>query len=192
MNNTFSSLPVKSLISFVWKFICLQPWAFFFIFLFSFAWSVESTVWPYLLRLIIDTLTLHESDRSSVWLPLQWPLIAAVCLWIGVEAAFRCRDFLRARALPKLEADIILDEATYSLDSVTEKYIQESLEKLMQNRTTIVIAHRLSTLSKMDRILVFDGGKVVEEGSHTALIAKKGYYAHLWNMQVGGFLPNKP
>ena len=62
----------------------------------------------------------------------------------------------------------------------------------MQNRTTLVIAHRLSTLAKMDRILVFDEGKVVEEGSHSELMAKKGRYAQMWLMQVGGFLPKGP
>jgi ATP-binding cassette subfamily B protein len=72
---------------------------------------------------------------------------------------------------------------------MTEKYIQDSLEKLMQNRTTIVIAHRLSTLSRMDRILVFDKGKIVEEGNHDSLLRQKGLYAQMWNMQVGGFLP---
>ncbi|NDD58133.1 MAG: ABC transporter ATP-binding protein [Chlamydiae bacterium] len=87
---------------------------------------------------------------------------------------------------------LILDEATSSLDSVTEKYIQESLDKLMENRTTIVIAHRLSTLSRMDRILVFDKGKIVEEGPHTDLMKHNGLYAKMWNMQVGGFLPDGP
>jgi ATP-binding cassette subfamily B protein len=87
---------------------------------------------------------------------------------------------------------LILDEATSALDSVTESYIQASLEKLMKNRTTIVVAHRLSTLAKMDRILVFDKGKIVEEGSHQMLLAKEGHYAKLWHMQAGGFLPEKP
>jgi ATP-binding cassette subfamily B protein len=94
-----------------------------------------------------------------------------------------------ARAMLAGSPILILDEATSSLDSVTEQYIQESLEILMQNRTTIVIAHRLSTLAKMDRILVFDKGKVVEEGSHQELLAKRGHYAHMWQMQAGGFLP---
>ncbi len=94
-----------------------------------------------------------------------------------------------ARAILVDAPILILDEATSSLDSVTEKYIQDSLQKLMQNRTTIVIAHRLSTLSRMDRILVFDQGKIVEEGTHTVLMSKDGLYAKMWNMQVGGFLP---
>lgn len=97
-----------------------------------------------------------------------------------------------ARAILVDAPILILDEATSSLDSVTEKYIQGSLEKLMQNRTTIVIAHRLSTLSRMDRILVFDQGKIVEEGTHAALMHRNGLYAKMWNMQVGGFLPETP
>lgn len=95
-----------------------------------------------------------------------------------------------ARAMLTHSPILILDEATSSLDSVTEKYIQDSLEKVMENRTTIVIAHRLSTLAKMDRILVFDQGKIVEEGTHSALLSRKGHYARMWEMQAGGFLPD--
>ncbi len=94
-----------------------------------------------------------------------------------------------ARAILADAPILILDEATSALDSVTERYIQDSLEKLMDKRTTIVIAHRLSTLSRMDRILVFDQGRIVEEGTHTALLDKGGLYAKMWKMQVGGFLP---
>lgn len=97
-----------------------------------------------------------------------------------------------ARAMLTSSPILILDEATSSLDSITEQLIQESLEHLMSNRTTIVIAHRLATLSKMDRILVFDQGKIVEEGSHKELIKKGGHYANMWKMQAGGFLPNIP
>ena len=61
----------------------------------------------------------------------------------------------------------------------------------MQDKTTIVIAHRLSTLSNMDRILVFDNGEIIEDGTHEALIAKTGHYARMWQMQAGGFLPEK-
>jgi ATP-binding cassette, subfamily B, bacterial len=97
-----------------------------------------------------------------------------------------------ARAMLLKAPILILDEATSALDSVTEKYIQDSLEKLMANRTTLVVAHRLSTLSKMDRILVFDQGKIIEQGSHLELLNKKGHYAHMWQMQAGGFLPDRP
>lgn len=96
-----------------------------------------------------------------------------------------------ARAMLLQAPILILDEATSALDSVTEKYIQESLDTIMENRTTIVVAHRLSTLSKMDRILVFDQGKIIEEGSHLELLNKKGHYAHMWQMQAGGFLPDR-
>lgn len=93
-----------------------------------------------------------------------------------------------ARAMLLQAPILILDEATSALDSVTERIIQDSLEKLMANRTTIVIAHRLSTLSKMDRILVLDKGKIIEEGSHAELLSKHGHYAHMWQMQAGGFI----
>ena len=94
-----------------------------------------------------------------------------------------------ARAMLKSAAPIlIMDEATSSLDTLSEQYIQDSFEKLMKGRTTIVIAHRLSTIQKMDRIIVLDKGEVVEDGSHTELIARKGYYAELWNSQTDGFI----
>lgn len=93
-----------------------------------------------------------------------------------------------ARAILKNAPILILDEATSALDSVTEGFIQESLTELMKNKTVIVIAHRLSTLLNMDRIMVFDKGKVVEQGTHTELMKKGGVYSLLWNSQVGGFL----
>lgn len=74
---------------------------------------------------------------------------------------------------------------------ITNSLIQESLWELMQNKITIVIAHRLSTLFHMDRILVFDKGKIVEDGTHSQLLAKGGLYKHLWDAQVGGFLGDK-
>jgi len=96
-----------------------------------------------------------------------------------------------ARAILKNAPILILDEATSSLDSVTEKLIQESLQLLMKNRTTIVIAHRLSTLADMDRILVFHKGKIIEEGTKEELLAAKSHFAMLWNMQTDGFLPER-
>lgn len=95
-----------------------------------------------------------------------------------------------ARALLKNVPILILDEATSALDSVTEKEIQEGLSLLMHDRTTIVIAHRLSTLAGMDRILVFKDGKIVEDGSHDELLSHNGHYAIMWNMQIEGFLPD--
>jgi len=93
-----------------------------------------------------------------------------------------------ARAILKNAPILILDEATSSLDSITENYIQKSLEFLKQGRTTIVIAHRLSTLFHMDRILVFSEGKIIEDGTHHELLGLNGHYAKLWNMQAGGFI----
>lgn len=95
-----------------------------------------------------------------------------------------------ARAILKNAPILILDEATSSLDSVTEKLIQDSLRHLMEDRTTLVIAHRLSTLADMDRILVFDQGKLVEEGTQQQLLQMKGHFSRLWAMQADGFLPD--
>lgn len=93
-----------------------------------------------------------------------------------------------ARAILKNAPILILDEATSQLDSVTESLIQKSLWELMRDKTTIVIAHRLSTLLQMDRILVFDKGKIVEDGTHAELLTRHGLYKTLWDAQVGGFL----
>lgn len=95
-----------------------------------------------------------------------------------------------ARAILKDAPILILDEATSALDSESEKYIQESFARLMVNKTVIAIAHRLSTISTLDRLVVMDKGKIVEDGTHAELLAKSGYYAKLWAMQSGGFLPD--
>jgi ATP-binding cassette subfamily B protein len=96
-----------------------------------------------------------------------------------------------ARAILKDAPILILDEATSALDSVTEKMIQDSLNELMKGRTTIVVAHRLSTLKTMDRIIVFDRGKVVEDGTQHSLMRKNGYFSRMWGLQQEGFLPDK-
>lgn len=93
-----------------------------------------------------------------------------------------------ARAMLKDAPILILDEATSSLDSESETFIQEALHNLMKNKTTIVIAHRLSTIRAMDRIIVISEGKIVEDGDHDTLIKKEdGLYRKLWNLQAGGF-----
>jgi ATP-binding cassette subfamily B protein len=81
---------------------------------------------------------------------------------------------------------LVLDEATASLDSVTEAEIQAALDDAMEGRTVIVIAHRLSTIAHLDRILVFANGEVVEDGSHEALLARRGAYWRLWHRQQEG------
>jgi len=96
-----------------------------------------------------------------------------------------------ARAILKDAPILILDEATSSLDSESEALIQDALEKLMNGKTVIAIAHRLSTVMKMDRIIVVEGGKVAMDGTHDELVRHEGgLYQKLWDIQAGGFLSN--
>jgi subfamily B ATP-binding cassette protein MsbA len=89
-----------------------------------------------------------------------------------------------ARALLKNPPILILDEATSSLDTESEKLVQEAIIKLMKNRTSIVIAHRLSTVKHADEILVLDEGKIVENGNHSQLLAKNGFYKKYHSLQM--------
>jgi ATP-binding cassette subfamily B multidrug efflux pump len=93
-----------------------------------------------------------------------------------------------ARVLLKDAPILILDEATSALDSEVEAAIQEQLQSLMRGKTVIAIAHRLSTFAAMDRLVVLDAGRIVEEGTHAELLASGGHYAQLWERQSGGFL----
>ncbi|WP_432287387.1 ABC transporter ATP-binding protein [Aminobacter sp. BA135] len=96
-----------------------------------------------------------------------------------------------ARMMLKDAPILILDEATSALDSEVEAAIQDNLDRLMEGKTVIAIAHRLSTIVALDRLIVLDEGRIVEEGSHDALIAKGGLYAQLWKRQSGGFLADR-
>ncbi len=93
-----------------------------------------------------------------------------------------------ARAILKNAPILVLDEATSALDSEVEASIQTALERVMEGKTVLAIAHRLSTLTEMDRIVVMDEGRIVEDGNHEALLAKGGLYAQYWDRQSGGFI----
>ena len=93
-----------------------------------------------------------------------------------------------ARVLLKNAPILVLDEATSALDSEVEAAIQESLYQLMEGKTVIAIAHRLSTIAAMDRLIVLDGGEIVEQGTHGELVESGGIYSQLWAHQTGGFL----
>jgi ATP-binding cassette subfamily B protein len=94
-----------------------------------------------------------------------------------------------ARAILKNAPILVLDEATSALDSESERLIQDALHELMKKKTVLVIAHRLSTIQHMDRILVIEGGKIIEDGTHVQLVKKKNsLYKKLWNLQAGGFI----
>ena len=89
-----------------------------------------------------------------------------------------------ARAVLRNPPILILDEATSSLDAESEKLVQEALDRLMEHRTVLVVAHRLSTIRKADRILVIQDGKIVEEGNHENLLGRDGHYKKLYEIQV--------
>ena len=93
-----------------------------------------------------------------------------------------------ARAILKDAPVLLLDEATSALDSEVEAAIQETLYGMMQGKTVIAIAHRRSTIAQMDRILVIDDGRIVEDGTHDTLLAQGGLYAGFWARQSGGFI----
>ncbi|EEX09077.1 ABC-type multidrug efflux pump [Ruegeria lacuscaerulensis ITI-1157] len=97
-----------------------------------------------------------------------------------------------ARVILKDAPILLLDEATSALDSEVEAAIQETLYGMMQGKTVIAIAHRLSTIAQMDRILVMDGGRIVEEGTHADLLEQGGLYAQFWARQSGGFMNPEP
>ena len=88
-----------------------------------------------------------------------------------------------ARALYRKAPILVLDEATSALDTESESYVQDAMRKLMQNRTTLVIAHRLSTVEHADRIVVLARGQVAETGTHTELLVRNGIYAGLYRNQ---------
>lgn len=141
-------IPFKTLFSFVWKFIRLQPYRIFFIYLLSMTWSIDSTFWPYILGKIVDTLNRFDTDRSSAWTELKWPMLAAVCLWVFVEVGFRSRDFIRARAFPEMEADIRMAMFDH-IQHHSPKYFNEHFAGSLANKVSDMTTHVTSMLSDL-------------------------------------------
>ena len=135
---------------------------------------------------VLEASKLAQADVFIQTLPSQYKTYVGER---GVKLSGGQRQRISiARAILKDAPILVLDEATSSLDSESEGAIQGALEKVMEGRTVIAIAHRLSTLRSMDRILVLDEGVIVEDGTHQELLEIKGLYAKLWNSQVGGFI----
>ena len=96
----------NSLHQFIWHFITPFKGKFFIVFLVSFAWAIETTVWPYLFQVVVDTLDAHDALRSAAWTALKWPVFFGLFLWVGIEIAYRIQGFLLAILLPRVEANI--------------------------------------------------------------------------------------
>ncbi len=107
---------------------------------------------------------------------------------VGETVGWTTSTYCHCASHVKRCANLLLDEATSALDSEVEVAIQESLDKMMENKTVIAIAHRLSTIAAMDRLIVLDKGQIVEQGTHAELLEQNGLYARLWKHQSGGFL----
>ena len=106
----------------------------------------------------------------------------------GQLSGGQCQRVAIARAILTDAPILVLDEATSALDSESEALVQEALENLMRGRTSIVVAHRLSTVAALDRIVVLADGEIVEDGTHAQLVEAGGEYASLWSRQTGAFL----
>ena len=136
---------------------------------------------------VIAAAKLAHCDEFTETLPAKYETLVGE-RGIKLSGGERQRVAL-ARAFLRNAPIIVLDEATSSLDSESEGHIQDALSHLMKGRTTLVIAHRLSTIRSMDRIIVMDGGAIIEDGAHDALLEKKGVYWKLWTLQQNGFIP---
>ncbi|MDO4742261.1 MAG: ATP-binding cassette domain-containing protein, partial [Candidatus Saccharibacteria bacterium] len=138
---------------------------------------------------IINAAKLANADSFINQLPEKYDTLVGER---GVKLSGGQRQRIAiARAILKDAPILVLDEATSALDSESEALIQEALNNLMHGRTSIVVAHRLSTIAGLDRIVVLDNGKIIEQGTHHELLARNGEYANLWSRQSGAFLDDK-
>src|SRR3990167_5486210 len=127
--------------SFIWMFVKLQKWKFFFIFLLSLVWTLDATVWPYILRKIIDVFNHFDNDRSAAWPTLKLWLMWGAGLLVLIEAGFRSRDFVTTHAFPKIESDIrmaMFDHIQHHSPKYFNEHFSGSLSNKINDMTTQV------------------------------------------------------
>lgn len=137
---------------------------------------------------------IHHAAQAAHVTEFAWALPEGLDTMVG-ERGIKLSGGQRqrvaiARAILRDAPILLLDEATSALDSENESLIQQALWQLMDRRTAIVVAHRLSTVIRMDQLVVLDKGRIVEQGTHHELLDRQGIYATLWHHQSGGFLPD--
>ena len=123
----------RNLISFLWPLIRPYRWSLFSVFLLAMFWSLDATLWPYIVGKVIDIFTRFEVDRAAAWGELKWWLLAALILWISIEAAFRAQGFLLARTIPKLESDIRMTMFNH-VERHSPKYFNEHFAGSLANK----------------------------------------------------------
>lgn len=139
--------------SFIWMFVKLQKWKFFFIFLLSLVWTLDATVWPYILRKIIDVFNHFDNDRSAAWPTLKLWLMWGAGLLVLIEAGFRSRDFVTTHAFPKIEADIRMAMFDH-IQHHSPKYFNEHFAGSLSNKVNDMITHVSFMLDQLLRIFI--------------------------------------
>lgn len=141
-----------------------------------------------------DDEIIHAAELAHAWRFIK-KLSEGLHTMVGERgvklSGGECQRIAIARAILANPEILILDEATSALDSATEKEVQAAIAELLPGRTSLVIAHRLSTLMQLDRIIVLDNGRIIEDGTHNELLNLGGLYADLWEHQSGGYLPKE-
>ncbi len=143
-----SSPTTKELIRFLWKYISLQRGRILLMFFLSLVWVLDAAVMPYILGRIIDVFTAYDTNRETVWPALKWLIVAVLSLWVIVEVGFRTRDFLRAKAFPKLQADIRMAMFDH-VQHHSPKYFNEHFAGALSNKISDMTTEATDLIQSM-------------------------------------------